>query len=139
MKRKRRVQINNFKTAIFSNFTIYFLSKFVSLTFYMTSQQQQKIKELVSKYNDILLNSMRLAVAEDFINLMLLNRDDKEFELKNLMEDKNDFYNSILKEFMKQNSSSVLDDLKKMEDPTIGIKTLQKKINKTDRTENLSK
>ena len=80
----------------------------------MTTTQQQKIKELVSKYNDILLNSMRLAVAEDFINLMLLNRDDKEFELKNLMEDKNDFYNSILKEFMKQNSSSVLDDLKKM-------------------------
>jgi hypothetical protein len=105
----------------------------------LTTTQQQKIKELVSKYNDILLNSMRLAVAEDFINLMLLNRDDKEFELKNLMEDKSDFYNSILKEFMKQNSSSVLDDLKKMDDPTIGIKTLQKKINKTDRTENLSK
>ncbi len=93
----------------------------------MTNNQQQKIKELVSKYNDILLNSMRLAVAEDFINLMLLNRDDKDFELKNLLENKNDFYNSILKEFMKQNSSSVLDDLKQMEDPTIGIKTLKKR------------
>lgn len=93
----------------------------------MTENQHQKIKELVSKYNDILLNSMRLAVAEDFINLMLLNRDDKDFELKNLMENKNDFYNSILKEFMKQNSSSVLDDLKQMEDPTLGMKTLKKR------------
>ncbi|MEY3236309.1 MAG: hypothetical protein RI883_410 [Bacteroidota bacterium] len=96
----------------------------------MTKKQQQKIKELVGKYNDILLNSMRLAIAEDFINLMLLNRDDKEFELKNLLEDKNDFYNSILKEFMKQNSSSVIDDLKHMEDPTIGIETLRKKTKK---------
>ena len=93
----------------------------------MTTIQQQKIKKLVSKYNDILLNSMRLAVAEDFINLMLLNREDSEFELKNLMEDKNDFYNAILKEFMKQNSSSVLEDLKKMEDPTFGIKILKKR------------
>ena len=92
----------------------------------MTTTQQQKIKKLVSKYNDILLNSMRLAVAEDFINLILLNREDSEFELKDLMEDKNDFYNAILKEFMKQNSSSVLDDLKKMEDPTLGINTLKK-------------
>lgn len=88
----------------------------------MTDNQQQKIKELINKYNDILLNSMRLAIAEDFINLMLLNRDDSAFELKDLMQNKNEFYNSVMKEFLKKNSSSVLDELKTMEDPLIGLK-----------------
>ena len=70
---------------------------------------------------------MFIVFIADNINLMLLNREDSEFELKNLMEDKNDFYNAILKEFMKQNSSSVLEDLKKMDDPTFGINTLKKR------------
>ena len=38
----------------------------------MTVEQEEKIKELIQKYNDILLVSMRLAVSEDFMNLMLL-------------------------------------------------------------------
>ena len=50
----------------------------------MTQDQENKLKLLVQKYNDILLVSMKLAVAEDLINLIILNGDDKEFHLSNL-------------------------------------------------------
>lgn len=83
----------------------------------MTKSQEKKIKALIEKYNDILLISMRLAVTEDFVNLMLLNRDDREFELKDLMADKQAFYNLVMKEFLKKNSSAVVNELKHMEDP----------------------
>lgn len=88
----------------------------------MTEDQQLKIKELISKYNDILLNSMRLAIAEDFVNLVILNRDDEDIELRKLLENKNEYYNYILKEFLKKNSSSVVDELKSMDEPTIQLK-----------------
>ena len=81
----------------------------------MTVEQEEKIKELIQKYNDILLVSMRLAVSEDFMNLMSLNRDDSEFLLKDLFQNKEDFSRLIMKEFLKKNSTSVLHDLKKME------------------------
>ena len=81
----------------------------------MTPKQEAKIKELVDKYNDILLVSMKLAVAEDLINLMVLNRDDSEFVMKDLFENKEDFYNIIMKEFFQKNSSSVIQELKQME------------------------
>jgi hypothetical protein len=88
----------------------------------MTEEQQLKIKELISKYNDILLNSMRLAIAEDFVNLVILNRDDEDIELRQLLENKNEYYNYILKEFLKKNSSSVVDELKSMDEPIIQLK-----------------
>jgi hypothetical protein len=81
----------------------------------MTSQQEAKLKELVDKYNDILLVSMKLAIAEDLINLMILNRDDSEFVMKDLFENKEEFYNIIMKEFFAKNSSSVVQELKQME------------------------
>jgi hypothetical protein len=81
----------------------------------MTPQQENKLKELVDKYNDILLVSMKLAIAEDLINLMVLNRDDSEFVMKDLFENKEDFYNIIMKEFFIKNSSSIVQELKTME------------------------
>jgi hypothetical protein len=82
----------------------------------MTSDQQHKISTLIEKYNAILLNSMRLAVAEDFINLIVLNRDDADFELSEFLKDKELYYQFILKEFLRLNSSSVASQLRKMED-----------------------
>jgi hypothetical protein len=82
----------------------------------MTNEQHYKISQLVEKYNDILLNSMRLAIAEDFINLIILNRDDTNFELNDLLADKEPLYQFILKEFLKLNSSPVASELRKMED-----------------------
>jgi tyrosine-protein phosphatase YwqE len=58
---------------------------------------------------------MKLAIAEDLINLMILNRDDSEFVMKDLFENKEEFYNIIMKEFFTKNSSSVIQELKHME------------------------
>ena len=83
----------------------------------MTVLQENKIKQLIGKYNDILLISMRLAVAEDFTNLIVLNHDDSEFELVNLLKNKDQFNAFVFKEFIKNNSSSVIEELKKMDEP----------------------
>jgi hypothetical protein len=93
----------------------------------MTSHQEKKIRELVEKYNDVLLHSMRLAVAEDLINLMILNKDDGDFEMKDLLNDKTSFYNLILKEFLKKNSSSVISELRDMNDPLEELKLIKRK------------
>ena len=93
----------------------------------MNKSQNQKIKTLIEKYNDILLVSMRLAVAEDLIGLIILNKDDTDFELSELLKDKEQLSNSIMKEFLKQNSSSITSELSSMEEPKLSIQK-QKKI-----------
>ena len=93
----------------------------------MNPQQEKKVRELVEKYNDVLLHSMRLAVAEDLINLMILNKEDSDFELKELLNDKTSFYNLILKEFLKKNSSSVINELRDMDDPLEDLKLIRRR------------
>ena len=87
----------------------------------MTENQEQKIKSLLEKYNDVLLVSMKLAVTEDFVNLLIVNGDDSDFELKDLIKEKGDFSTYVMKEFMKQNSSNIASKLKHMEEPKIGF------------------
>ena len=87
----------------------------------MTANQEEKIKELLHKYNDILLVSMKLAIAEDFTNLIILNKDDADFELSNLLKDKGVFTSYIMKEFLRQNSSSVTRELSSMKEPQLSI------------------
>jgi hypothetical protein len=58
---------------------------------------------------------MRLAVAEDFLNLLILNRDDREFELNDLLMNKEELTNHIMKQFLKMNSSPILEDLRSQE------------------------
>lgn len=87
----------------------------------MTGIQEEKIKKLIEKYNDILLVSMRLSISEDFTNLIILNRDDTDFELNNLLKDKDAFSNYIMKEFLKQNSSSVTKELRGMEERQVEL------------------
>ena len=93
----------------------------------MNPQQEKKVRELVEKYNDVLLHSMRLAVAEDLINLMILNKEDSDYELKELLNDKTGFYNLILKEFLKKNSSSVINELRDMDDPLEELKLIKRR------------
>lgn len=88
----------------------------------MTESQEQKIRELLEQYNDVLLVSMRLAIAEDFINLVIVNRDDTDFELSDLLKDKDAFSNYVMREFLRQNSSSVVDQLKGMDEPIPELK-----------------
>lgn len=82
----------------------------------MKRKEVQKVKLLLKKYNDILLNSMSIALSEDLINLIVVNGEDKDFELIDLVKDKNSFRTMVTNEFLKINSNSVLDDLKLMED-----------------------
>lgn len=84
----------------------------------MTKDQEQKLNELLEKYNPILLNSMRLAISEDLIDLIILNKDDETFELSDLLQNKEELSNHIIRQFLKQNSSSsVLKELKEMDEP----------------------
>jgi hypothetical protein len=87
----------------------------------MTLSQKEKIKELLLKYNDVLLISMRLAVTEDFTNLLILNKDDSDFSLSNLLKEKEQFSNDVMKEFLRINSSSVTNELSSMEEPKLKI------------------
>ena len=87
----------------------------------MTQSQQEKIKGLLEKYNDILLVSMRLAVAEDFTGLVILNKDDTDFELSALLQNKEEFSNYVLKEFLRNNSNPVTSELGKMDELKINI------------------
>lgn len=74
----------------------------------MNKLSQKKIGSLVRRYNDVLLQSMRIAIAEDLINLMVLNRDDEEQVLREvLLHDKKALYDSIIREFLKYNGSHV--------------------------------
>ena len=77
--------------------------------------EKEKIKELLKKYNPVLLETMRNAVAEDFLNLIILNDEDKGFDLKDVIKEKSKFKNHVMREFLKMNSSSVLEELKEMD------------------------
>ena len=94
----------------------------------MNKEQEKKIKDLIVKYNDILLVSMRLAIAEDFVNLMLLNRDDTDFILKDLFNNKEGFNKLIVKEFLKRNSSSVMHELKSMKNTLPDFKQMMSRV-----------
>ncbi len=77
----------------------------------------ERIKLLLKKYNEILLNSMSIALSEDLINLIAVNGEDKDFELLDLIKDKNKFRALVTSEFLRLNSqNTVLNDLKEMKD-----------------------
>jgi len=94
----------------------------------MNSEQEVKIKELIEKYNDILLVSMKLAISEDLVNLMILNKDDPTFILRDLFLNKETFYKIIMREFFKKNSSNVLQELRTMEHYTPNLKKKKLKL-----------
>lgn len=81
---------------------------------------KQKVSELIEKYNDILLASMKLALSEDLVNLIIANQDDKDFDLIDFVQNKKEFKSYVLKEFFRQNSSP-LKDLSKMEEKELTI------------------
>lgn len=91
----------------------------------MTKKQEDKIKQLLNKYNDILLVTMKLAIAEDFTNLIIVNKDDSDFELNSLLKNKEYYSNYIMREFLKQNSSSITKELSSMDEKKFSIRKKQ--------------
>jgi len=82
----------------------------------MDTQSKNYVKALVNKYNEVLLHSMSIAVAEDLINLIVVNGDDKNFKLSPLIKDQQVFRLFVTNEFLRYNSNSVLNELKGMDD-----------------------
>lgn len=82
----------------------------------MNVKEKAQVKFLIKKYNEVLLHSMSIAVTEDLINLIVVNGDDTDFQLSKLMKDQQAFKLFVINEFMKNNSNSVLDELKSMDD-----------------------
>lgn len=73
---------------------------------------------------------MSIALAEDLINLIVVNGEDKDFKLIELVKDKTKFRSLVTSEFLKINANSVLDDLKDMEDD-LNFKMIKYKNQKT--------
>ena len=48
----------------------------------MNNPEQRKIKDLIKKYYPILKESIENALTEDLFNLIIVNGDDKGFDLK---------------------------------------------------------
>ena len=95
----------------------------------MNLKEKEQVKLLLKRYNEILLQSMSIAISEDLINLIIVNAEDKDFKLIELMKDRQKFREFVTTEFIKLNNRSVLKDLKNM-DENFSSKILRRKINK---------
>lgn len=71
---------------------------------------------------------MSIALAEDLINLIVVNGEDKNFEVLDFVKDKTKFRAFVTNEFLKLNSGSVLDELKTMEDAFESKMTTKKNL-----------
>ena len=83
--------------------------------------KSSKVAKLVLKYNDVLKESMRNVVAEDLVNLIIVNGDDKEFELKDMISKKAKFKEMVFREFMRLNSNVVTKELAEMEEVKLSL------------------
>ena len=66
----------------------------------MGESEKEKLRSLIGKYNDVLLNSMTNAVAEDLFNLILVNGEDSNFELKDFINKRSEFKAFVMREFL---------------------------------------
>jgi hypothetical protein len=80
----------------------------------MNNKEKHKVKALIKKYNPILRESIENALTEDLFNLIIVNRDDKDFELKELLLEKDQLKTFVMQEFIKLNNKSITSELKNM-------------------------
>lgn len=76
----------------------------------MNEDQKDLVKSLIFKYDSILLESMKIALFEDLKRLMISNREDKKFLLKDIIYTE-ELKNYIVREFLKHNSNQVMTNL----------------------------
>ena len=82
----------------------------------MKKQEEIAIRSLIKKYNNVLIHSMRIALSEDLIGLIIFNRDDTSYELKDFINKKKEFKQFVVKEFFKYNNKTVVSELSGMEE-----------------------
>jgi hypothetical protein len=85
----------------------------------MHENEKTQLKNLVVKYNDLLLNTMASAVSEDLLNLIIVNNEDQEFELTKFINNRQEYKEFVVREFLRVNSSSVIPDLKLMDEAEV--------------------
>ena len=90
----------------------------------MNNPEQRKIKDLIKKYNPILKESIENALTEDLFNLIIVNGDDKGFELKELLLEKEQLKTFVMQEFIKLNNKPITAELKNMNE----ISFIKKKV-----------
>ena len=73
----------------------------------MNKKDKITIKFLIEKYNNVLIHSMEIAISEDLISLIISNREDADFELKDFINRKKEFKQFVVKEFFKLNKKTV--------------------------------
>lgn len=95
----------------------------------MTSDEKEKIKALIKKYNPILKESIEIALVEDLFNLIIVNRDDTDFELKDLLKDKKQLKKFVMKEFIQLNNKPLISELKHMDEPRFNLTKRDNQIN----------
>jgi hypothetical protein len=89
----------------------------------MNSAEQHKIKELIEKYNPVLRESIKNALTEDLYNLIIVNRDDKDFVLKDMLKEKEELKEFVMKEFIQLNNKPITSELSSMEEISFRKKT----------------
>lgn len=82
----------------------------------MNAVEQHKLKKLIEKYNLVLKEGMACMLSEDLFNLIIVNGDDKDFELKNLLQQKEELKAFVLKEFILLNNKPITAELKNMDE-----------------------
>ena len=82
----------------------------------MKDTEQRKIKALIKKYNPILKESIKNALTEDLFNLIIVNGEDKGFELKELLREKDILKTYIMLEFIRLNNRPITSELKNMKE-----------------------
>jgi hypothetical protein len=84
-------------------------------------KNKEKLAALVAKYNDVLYESFKITLAEDLVNLIIVNQEDQNFDLRTLMSQKSDFKEFVIREFFKNNYKPVTKNLSKMEEQKIKL------------------
>lgn len=82
----------------------------------MNTIEQQKLRKLILKYNPILKESIENALTEDLFNLIIVNKDDRNFELKDMLSNKKELKSFVMKEFIQFNNKLVTSELKNMKE-----------------------
>jgi hypothetical protein len=87
----------------------------------MKATEKNKLKRLITKYNPILRISIEIALVEDLFNLIIVNGDDKNFELKDMLLEKEQLKEYVMKEFIKLNNKPITSELRNMEEIQLNL------------------
>lgn len=87
----------------------------------MKVSEKNKLKRLIKKYNPILRISIEIALVEDLFNLIIVNGDDKNFELKDMLLEKEQLKEYVMKEFIKLNNKPITSELRNMEEIQLNL------------------